>query len=46
MKPFLAIIALGVLIALIYFTVAWFPVVDRLARWCEYYPNSLEECKE
>lgn len=30
----------------ILYLIAWVPVVDRLARWCDYYPNSLESCKE
>jgi hypothetical protein len=24
----------------------WWPVIDRFVNWCEYYPNSVSDCRE
>lgn len=24
----------------------WWPVIDRFVNWCEYYPNSVADCRE
>lgn len=26
--------------------IQWWPVIDKLVNWCEYYPNSLADCRE
>jgi predicted PurR-regulated permease PerM len=44
-KIIVAILAFfGILfIALIIY---YWPVIDRLINWCEYYPNSVSDCRE
>ncbi len=38
----LAILGL-IFIALIIY---WYPVIDRFVNWCEYYPQSVSDCRE
>jgi len=38
----LTVIVTGAIIWVMY----WWPVIDRLANWCEYYPQSLANCQE
>lgn len=26
--------------------IAWWPVIDRIIHWCEYYPQSLADCRD
>lgn len=45
-KPLLKVAAVAILFFLVLYALMWIPVVDGLVRWCSYYPNSLEDCKE
>jgi len=44
-KRIVKILSLLLLGALIGYIIAWWPVIDKLIHWCEYYPESLADCR-